>query len=114
MEGTITKEEFDNLKPEALVKLLGICQLSLQYFEYSQNYLNNLNNDTKEEVQKLEQKIKEDQEFLRESKKEIANLKEEVQIKKETLKKYQQKNKHKEVFKCHICEKLFVTEPLLD
>lgn len=60
MEGTISKEEFDNLKPEALVKLLGICQLSLQYFDYSQNYLTHLNTETKDEIGKLENKIKAD------------------------------------------------------
>jgi len=50
----ISKEEFQKTDKNSLAKLLQIYQLSLEYFSYTHNYLNNLKDKLNEENSQME------------------------------------------------------------
>jgi hypothetical protein len=71
LNSEIDEEEYEKLKPDTLLRLLEILQLSLQYFDYTQDYLDNLAGETSNEIVRLEKKILDDEKKLKKSKKEI-------------------------------------------
>lgn len=163
LNSSIEEENYKDLKPETLLKLVQILQMSLQYFDYTQDYMDNLVNETIAEIANLDKQvaahahsrpnyphphadiretgecsqlmacstkfyacscrsgcllvarslcinslscphqIKEEETFLKRNKRKIKQLKEEVEIKKQTLTRYKNFISKKPAFKCHLC-----------
>ena len=48
---------------------MQVCQMSIQYFDYTQDYLDNLTKETENEIQSIYKKAENDKILLKKSKK---------------------------------------------
>ncbi|KRX09170.1 hypothetical protein PPERSA_05839 [Pseudocohnilembus persalinus] len=92
MNSTIDEEEFNMLKYETLLKLTEIMQYSLQYFDYTNDYIDGLTHETQDEIYNLEAQMSENE--IEEEKEQMYQKKiqqqKDQQSKKYTSKEYQQ------------------------